>query len=108
MAFLINNLTTIGGLRVGGAPKLHLYRTTDSVATCNTAGYFNAGTSTTSLFKGAYHKMSVGDVIFVSVVDSLTVPTALTGMSMLIVNAKHATGYLDTTDGTLITTADGD
>jgi hypothetical protein len=86
MAFAQLNFNPAGGQsKSGAAPQLFTYRTTDSVATCDTSGYFNAVTSL----------LNVGDIIDVQVVDSVTTPAAVSGNGRLIVQSNSA-GVVDT------------
>ena len=86
MAFAMLNFTPIGGQsKRGAAPQEYGYRTTDSIATMDTSGYFNTVAGL----------LDVGDVIRVEVVDSVSAPTAVTGYATLIVQA-NAAGVIDT------------
>lgn len=91
MAFNKDGLTVIGAAKSGNAPALHLYKTTDTQATVNTAGYFN---SIATLLK-------VGDIIFVY--DATTPSLVLT-----YVNAVSAAGVVDIADGTTVSATDTD
>jgi hypothetical protein len=91
MAFAMTGLTAIGQSKRGNAPGLFLYKTADTQATVNTAGYFN---SIASL-------LTVGDVIFVY--DSTTPSLVIT-----YVNAVSAAGVVDIADGTTISATDTD
>ena len=86
MAFTTLNFTPIGGQsKRGAAPQEYSYRTTDSVATMDTSGYFNTVAAL----------LDVGDRIRVQVVDSITAPTAITADQTLVVQA-NASGVIDT------------
>jgi hypothetical protein len=91
MAFAMTGLTAIGQSKRGNAPGLFLYKTADTQATVNTAGYFN---SIASL-------LTVGDVI--CVYDSTTPSLVIT-----YVNAVSAAGVVDIADGTTISATDTD
>ena len=95
MAFSAANLSPIGGQSFRGkAPMVWSYWTTDSLATVDTAGYFDNGETTRTRMRDL---LKVGDVILVSVVDSVTTPTAVTDAGTLIVVSNSA-GIIDTTD----------
>lgn len=88
MAFTITNLRPIGNTAGGGkAPTEWSYKTTDSLATCDTAAYFNAASTL----------LNIGDRINVSVVDSVTATTAITDFGTLTVDT-NASGVVDTND----------
>jgi hypothetical protein len=91
MAFAMTGLTAIGQSKRGNAPGLFLYKTADTQATVNTAGYFN---SIASL-------LTVGDVIFVY--DSTTPSLVIT-----YVNQVTAAGVVDIADGTTVSATDTD
>jgi hypothetical protein len=91
MAFAMSGLTAIGQSKRGNAPGLFLYKTADTQATVNTAGYFN---SIAAL-------LTVGDIIFVY--DSTTPSLVLT-----YVNAVSAAGVVDIADGTTVSATDTD
>lgn len=91
MAFSIDGLNPIGGnSRAGTVPAIWTYKSTDAIATVNTAAYFNT----------ASDLLKVGDIIFVY--DSNT-PT----MSIVVV-LSNASGVVDVSDGTAISVADAD
>jgi hypothetical protein len=91
MAFSRTGINPIGGQsKKGTAPQMWTYTSADSIATVNTAGYFNDMTN----------ELSVGDVIFVH--DSNT-PT----MSIVMV-ASNASSVVDVTDGTTVAMTDSD
>lgn len=91
MAFAMSGLTAIGQSKRGNAPGLFLYKTADTQATVNTAGYFN---SIASL-------LTVGDIIFIY--DSTTPSLVLT-----YVNQVTAAGVVDIADGTTVSATDTD
>lgn len=91
MAFSRTGINPIGGQsKKGTAPQMWTYTSADTIATVNTAGYFNDMTN----------ELSVGDVIFVH--DSNT-PT----MSIVMV-ASNASSVVDITDGTTVAMTDSD
>jgi len=91
MAFSADGFATIAASKAGNAPSIYSYKTADTQATVNTAGYFN---SIASLLK-------VGDVIFVY--DSTTPSLVLT-----YVNQVTAAGVVDIADGTTVSATDTD
>jgi hypothetical protein len=91
MAFSSTGLTAIGQSKRGNAPGLFLYKTADTQATVNTAGYFNS----------IANLLTVGDVIFVY--DSTTPSLVLT-----YVNAVSGAGVVDIADGTTVSATDTD
>ena len=91
MPFNADGFSTIAASKAGNAPSIYSYRTADTQATVNTAGYFN---SVSSLLK-------VGDVLFVY--DSTTPSLVLT-----YVNQVTAAGVVDIADGTTVSATDTD
>ncbi len=91
MAFSADGFATIAASKAGNAPSIYSYKTADTQATVNTAGYFN---SIASLLK-------VGDIIFVY--DSTTPSLVLT-----YVNAVSSAGVVDIADGTTVSATDTD
>ena len=87
MAFNAANLTRLSG--ASGVSLWH-YTSADSIATVNTAGYFNA----------ASNMMNIRDVILI--VDSNT-PT--TNLASVLTNAS---GTVDISNGTAIVETDSD
>ena len=90
MAYSSTGFSTIAASKGGVAPSLYSYKTADTQATVNTAGYFN-GLST---------MLSVGDIIFVY--DTTTPSLVIT-----YVNA-NASGVVDIADGTTVSATDTD
>ena len=91
MAFARAGWNPIGGMsKRGSAPQMWSYTTTDSLATMNTAGYFNLVSD----------EVKVGDLIYVH--DSNT-PTA-----SLVIVLSNSGGTVDVSDGTAISVADSD
>jgi hypothetical protein len=91
MPFERNGLTVIGAAKAGNAPSMYLYKTADTQATVNTAGYFN---SIATLLR-------VGDIMFVY--DSTTPSLVLT-----YVNQVTNAGVVDIADGTTVSATDTD
>ena len=88
MAFSKTNFSPVGSnAKRGIAPQKFSYKTTDSLATCATAGYFN--TISTML--------EIGDEIDVIVVNSVTATTSVTDTGKLMI-ASNASGVVDTYD----------
>ena len=93
MAFARAGWNPIGGQsKKGTAPQLFTYTTTDTVATLNTAAYFN----------DVSDDVSVGDII-ISVTS-----TGGTLASSIHTVASNASGAVDVTDGTTIAQTDSD
>jgi len=93
MAFARAGWNPIGGQsKKGTAPQLFTYTTTDTVATLNTAAYFN----------DVSDDVSVGDII-ISVTS-----TGGTLASSIHTVASNASGVVDVTDGTTIAQTDSD
>ena len=89
MAYDAANLTRLGG---GSGVSLWHYSTTDTVATVNTAGYFNASSN----------MLGLNDVII-----TLSSTGGTPVLSHLYVNANSG-GAVDVTDGVVITATDTD
>ena len=88
MAFSKTNFSPIGSnAKRGVAPQHFSYKTTDSLATVDTSGYFNDIST----------MVEVGDVITVEVVDSVTATTSVSDYANLIV-ASNASNVVDTYD----------
>ena len=90
MAYSATGLVTIGAAKSGNAPAMFLYKTADTQATVNTAGYFAA----------LKDLMKVGDIIFVY--DTTTPSLVLT-----YVNSVTSTS-VDIADGTTVSATDTD
>lgn len=81
MAFTKLNFSPVGAQgRRGAVPQHYTYRTTDSLVTCGTSGYFNDIAS----------KLDIGDIIDVVVVDSVTTPTSVTERGDLIIQSNSS------------------
>ena len=91
MAFVKTDLQAIGG-QAGTAPTMWSYTTTDTIATANTAGYFNDA----SLVLG------VGDLIY------LQTSTGGTRVAVLAQVLSNAAGVVDIADGTVLAATDTD
>lgn len=76
----------------GKAPSIHTYTTPDTIATVNTAGYFN-GLSTI---------LSVGDLIYCWTSNAGTPVAVLTQV------LSNAAGVVDVADGTVLAATDSD
>ena len=87
MAFSAAGLTRIGGASNG---DLWFYSTTDTIATVNTAGYFNS----------AANMLSIRDVIIVAATNTPT-----TNLCSVLSNTGTV---VDISDGTAIAETDGD
>jgi len=90
MAFDKAGWSTIAAGKAGNAPSMYSYKTADTQATVNTAGYFNEIASI----------VSVGDIVFVY--DTTTPSLVLT-----YVNANSGT-VVDIADGTTVSATDTD
>lgn len=89
MAFAASALHLVGG---GSGQRLWLYSTTDTIATVNTAGYFN----------DASEMLNVNDVIINATSTGGTVAVGHTYV------ASNASGVVDVVDGVAITSTDSD
>jgi len=98
-AFDSDNFQPIGGQgRKGKAPQMFAYRTTDSHATVDTAGYFN----------DVYSLLGFGDIIYVVVVGGTAdTPTSVTTYGPHIV-INYASNVVDVTNVTVGTVTDSD
>lgn len=94
MAYDKSRLVLVEG---AGSLPLYKYETTDSAATVDTAGYFNASAAI----------LPVGSVILVISVDDLAAPTAMNAAGHLFVNANDGT-VVDTVDLTGFSATDTD
>jgi len=91
MAFTIANFQPAGGQSAAGKSfQQWFYRTTDTLASCDTAAYFN----------GASSLVLVGDEIVVHVVDDITTPTSITARGVLTVDT-NASGVVDTNNASV-------
>ncbi|MCH9835211.1 hypothetical protein K0U83_06090 [bacterium] len=90
MAYSATGLVTVASSKRGNGPSMYLYKTADTQATVNTAGYFNALSS----------MLEVGDIIFVY--DTTTPSLVLTYV------VSNASGVVDIADGTTVSATDTD
>lgn len=90
MAFSKSGWATIAASKGGNAPSIYSYKSADTQATINTAGYFNELATI----------LSVGDVIFVY-------DTTTPSMVITYVNANSG-GTVDVADGTTVSATDTD
>ena len=90
MAFSKTGWATIGASKGGNAPSVYSYKTADTQATVNTAGYFNDLATI----------LSVGDVIYVY-------DTTTPSLVMTYVNSNSG-GVVDIADGTTVSATDTD
>jgi hypothetical protein len=90
MAFSATGWNTVAAGKAGNAPSIYTYKSADTQATINTAGYFN---SLASILK-------VGDVIFIY-------DTTTPSMVISYVNANDGT-TVDIADGTTVSATDTD
>jgi len=96
MAFLKANFSPVGATSGRGkAPCVWSYRTADTIATVNTSGYFDNGSTTNT---GMRNLLSIGDIIHVSQVDDVDTPTSVTATSTCTV-LSNASGVVDVSDG---------
>lgn len=91
MAFIADGFVTISATKAGNAPSIYSYKTADTQAAVNNAGYFN---SIATLLK-------VGDILFIY--DTTTPSLVLT-----YVNQVTAAGVVDIADGTTVSATDTD
>ena len=93
MAFARAGWNPIGGQsKKGTAPQIWAYTTADTIATCNTEGYFN----------DVSDEVSVGDLIFCNT------STSGTYVATLVYVLSNASGVVDVNDGTTLASSDSD
>ena len=92
MAFDKDGLNNAAASKKGNAPAIHTYKTTDTAATLDTAGYFN---SASEIF-------TVGDLVY-SFCD-----TGGSARGTFHVVTQAASGVVDLVDGTTISLTDTD
>jgi hypothetical protein len=98
MAFDISGLALIGGVK-GSTPQVWAYKTNDTVATVDTAGYFDNGSTTNT---GARNLLAKGDLIYVwSEADT-------TGAYGFVVVNSNSSGIIDTSNVTAVGAIDSD
>lgn len=88
MAYSLDGLSCVGP--TGTSPRLWMYSTVDTIATVNTAGYFN----------GASDLLGIRDVILVCDTNAPT-----TSFVNVLTNAA---GVVDVSDGTTVVETDSD
>lgn len=93
-------LSGVGTTDLDGAPSVFAYATADTKADVNSAGYFNGGTA----YQGAYHLLSVGDLIYALCGAGSGGTLAPT---LFVVLSKSA-GVIDVNDGTSQSISDAD
>jgi hypothetical protein len=92
MAFSTTGWTVVTAAKRGNAPSVYAYKTTDAVATVNTAGYFNDLSDT----------LAVGDLIY------CVTSTGTTAVATLNYVLSNTAGVVDVNDGTVLANTDTD
>jgi hypothetical protein len=92
MAYSATGLAVISASKRGNAPGIYAYKTTDSIATVNTEGYFNSLSS----------MLEVGDLIY------CVTSTGTTAVATLVYVLSNASGVVDVNDGTTLANTDSD
>jgi hypothetical protein len=92
MAFDRDNFCAASSQANDSAPRLWMYRTTDTLADCNTAGYFNS----------VVNEVNVGDLIYAHV------DTDGTPAYVLLPVVSNDGSAVDVSDGTSLETTDTD
>lgn len=92
MAFSTTGLTSVSASKRGNAPSIYAYKTADSMADVNTAGYFNYLSDT----------LEVGDLIY------CVTSTGSTAVATLAYVLSNAAGVVDVSDGTVLANTDTD
>jgi hypothetical protein len=92
MAFSTTGLTSVAASKRGNAPGIYAYKTADSMADVNTAGYFNYLSDT----------LEVGDLIY------CVTSTGSTAVATLAYVLSNAAGVVDVSDGTVLANTDTD
>jgi hypothetical protein len=92
MAFSITGLNSVSPNKRGNAPSIYAYKTADSIADVNTAGYFNSLADT----------LEVGDLIY------CVTSTGTTAVATLVYVLSNASGVVDVNDGTTLANTDTD
>ena len=101
MALDTENLSLVGGgSKAGNAPQMWSYKSTDTPAVIDSAGYFDNGTTTNT---GMRDLMKVGDLLYV---HGTSGGTAVFGLH--IVTQVTAAGIIDVTDATALGGSDTD
>lgn len=92
MAFASSGWTVATAAKRGNAPSIYAYKTTDSIADVNTAGYFNSLADT----------LAVGDLIY------CVTSTGTTAVATLVYVVSNSGGVVDVNDGTTLANTDSD
>lgn len=92
MAFSATGWAVVSASKRGQAPAVFAYKTTDSIATVNTEGYFNDLANT----------LSVGDLIY------CVTSTGTTAVATLTVVRSNSSGVVDVDNGTTLASTDSD
>lgn len=92
MAFSATGWATVSASKRGQAPAIYAYKTTDSIATVNTEGYFNTLANT----------LEVGDLIY------CVTSTGTTAVATLVYVLSNSGGTVDVNDGTTLANTDTD
>jgi hypothetical protein len=92
MAFSSTGFATIAASKRGNAPGVYAYKTTDSIATVNTEGYFNSLAS----------MLEVGDLIY------CVTSTGSTAVATLVYVLSNTGTVVDVNDGTTLANTDSD
>lgn len=92
MAFSSTGFATIAASKRGNAPGIYAYKTTDSIATVNTEGYFNSLASI----------LEVGDLIY------CVTSTGSTAVATLVYVLSNTGTVVDVNDGTTLANTDTD
>jgi hypothetical protein len=92
MAFSITGLNSVSPNKRGNAPSIYAYKTTDTIATVNTEGYFNSLADT----------LEVGDLIY------CVTSTGSTAVATLVYVLSNSSGVVDVNDGTTLANTDTD
>jgi len=92
MAFSATGWATVVASKRGQAPSIYAYKTTDTIATVNTEGYFNTLSNT----------LEVGDLIYCV---TSTGSTAVCTLTQVLSNSSNV---VDVADGTTLSATDSD
>lgn len=100
MAFLATGLNLVNGSKAGNAPQIWAYKTDDTAAVVDTAGYFDNGATTNT---GMRDVMRVGDLIYVYA-DADGTPS----FGLHIVTQITTAGVIDVTNAVALGSIDSD
>jgi type II secretory pathway pseudopilin PulG len=92
MAFSATGWNVIAANKRGNAPGIYSYSTTDSIATVNTEGYFNALAGT----------LQVGDLVY------CVTSTGTTAVATLVYVLSNTGTVVDVSNGTTLAATDSD